>query len=52
MNKVPIGSIQAMTNIQIGLNVFTEYIITYMLPGRPIAMMAFKTLGTCPNMRR
>jgi OPT family oligopeptide transporter len=37
--------VQAITNIQIGLNVFTEFIIGYMLPGRPIAMMSFKTYG-------
>ncbi|KAF2395795.1 small oligopeptide transporter [Trichodelitschia bisporula] len=42
---VPIGMIMAITNVAIGLNVFTEYIISYILPGRPIAMMAFKTLG-------
>ncbi|KAF2664976.1 small oligopeptide transporter, OPT family [Microthyrium microscopicum] len=42
---VPIGMIQATTNIQIGLNVFTEFIISYMLPGRPLAMMSFKTYG-------
>jgi hypothetical protein len=34
--------IQAITNIAIGLNVFTEFIISYMLPGRPLAMMSFK----------
>jgi hypothetical protein len=43
---IPIGMIQAVTNITIGLNVFTEYVISYALPGRPIAMMSFKTLGT------
>jgi OPT family small oligopeptide transporter len=37
--------VQAITNIQIGLNVFTEFIIGYMLPGRPLAMMSFKTYG-------
>jgi OPT oligopeptide transporter protein len=42
---IPIGMIQAVTNITIGLNVFTEYVISYALPGRPIAMMSFKTLG-------
>lgn len=42
---VPIGMIQAITNIQIGLNVFTEFIVGYMLPGRPLAMMSFKTYG-------
>ncbi|EFE43060.1 OPT peptide transporter Mtd1, putative [Trichophyton verrucosum HKI 0517] len=42
---IPIGVVQATTNIQLGLNVFTEYIIGYMLPGRPLAMMLFKTYG-------
>ncbi|KAJ8518202.1 hypothetical protein ONZ45_g4707 [Pleurotus djamor] len=42
---VPIGMIQAMTNRQVGLNVITELIIGYLLPGRPIAMMIFKTYG-------
>lgn len=42
---IPIGMIQAMTNIQLGLNVFTEFIISYLQPGHPIAMMMFKTFG-------
>lgn len=42
---VPIGIIQAVTNQQIGLNVITELIIGYLLPGRPLAMMLFKTWG-------
>jgi len=31
--------------VQIGLNVITEFIIGYMLPGRPLAMMMFKMFG-------
>lgn len=42
---VPIGMVQAMTNIQLGLNVLTEFIIGYMVPGKPVAMMLFKTYG-------
>ncbi|KAL4757365.1 small oligopeptide transporter, OPT family [Aspergillus foveolatus] len=42
---VPCGIIQASTNIQIGLNVITEFVIGYMQPGRPMAMMLFKTYG-------
>ena len=42
---IPIGMIQAITNQQVGLNVITELIIGYGLPGRPIAMMMFKTWG-------
>jgi OPT family oligopeptide transporter len=42
---IPIGMIQAITNQQIGLNVITELIIGFALPGRPVAMMMFKTWG-------
>ena len=39
---VPVGIIQAITNQQIALNVVTELIVGYALPGKPIAMMMFK----------
>ncbi|EJD46182.1 oligopeptide transporter [Auricularia subglabra TFB-10046 SS5] len=42
---IPIGMIQAITNQQVGLNVITELIIGFALPGRPVAMMLFKTYG-------
>ena len=42
---IPIGMIEAITNQEVGLNVLTELIIGYVLPGRPIAMMLFKTWG-------
>lgn len=42
---IPIGMIQAVTNVQIGLNVITEFIVGYMTPGRPLAMMMFKMFG-------
>lgn len=42
---VPIGIVKAATNIDIGLNVITEFIIGYMQPGKPMAMMLFKTYG-------
>ncbi|PMD52931.1 OPT-domain-containing protein [Hyaloscypha bicolor E] len=42
---IPIGIVYATINIHLGLNVFTEYIIGYMQPGRPLAMMLFKTYG-------
>ncbi|KAJ8475318.1 hypothetical protein ONZ45_g6159 [Pleurotus djamor] len=42
---IPVGMIQAITNQQVGLNVITELIIGYGLPGRPVAMMMFKTWG-------
>jgi OPT family oligopeptide transporter len=37
--------IVATTNQFIGLNVITELVLGYALPGRPIAMMLFKTWG-------
>ncbi|CAI7577618.1 unnamed protein product [Penicillium manginii] len=42
---VPLGIVKASTNIDIGLNVLTEFIIGYMQPGKPMAMMLFKTYG-------
>jgi OPT family oligopeptide transporter len=35
----------AITNQSIALNVITELIIGYLLPGRPVAVMLFKTWG-------
>ncbi|AGO10609.1 AaceriABR156Wp [[Ashbya] aceris (nom. inval.)] len=46
---LPVGIIYALTNMAVGLNVVTEFIIGYMLPGRPIAMMFFKTFGYITN---
>lgn len=42
---IPMGIIYATTNIQIGLNVLTEFVIGYMTPGKPLAMMMFKSYG-------
>ncbi|KAJ7366408.1 small oligopeptide transporter, partial [Mycena albidolilacea] len=42
---VPVGIIQAITGQQVGLNVITELIVGYAVPGHPIAMMLFKTWG-------
>ncbi|PIN02640.1 Sexual differentiation process protein ISP4 [Handroanthus impetiginosus] len=43
---LPIGIISATTNQQPSLNVITEYIIGYAYPGRPVANMCFKLVGT------
>ncbi|KAL5513009.1 hypothetical protein ACEPAH_3407 [Sanghuangporus vaninii] len=40
---IPVGIIQAITNQQIALNVIAELIVGYALPGKPVAMMLFKT---------
>ncbi|KAI9818049.1 MAG: hypothetical protein M1827_000673 [Pycnora praestabilis] len=42
---IPIGMVWGLTNIRLGLNVITEFIVGYIQPGRPIAMMLFKTYG-------
>ncbi|KAI7888097.1 OPT family small oligopeptide transporter [Mucor mucedo] len=42
---LPVGIIQAVTNQQPGLNIITELIIGYALPGHPIANVTFKTYG-------
>jgi len=36
---------EAISNVQVGLNVITEFVAAYALPGRPIANMTFKTYG-------
>ncbi|KAG2337109.1 OPT oligopeptide transporter [Suillus weaverae] len=43
---IPIGMIQAITNQQVGLNVITELVVGYAIPGRPLAMMLFKACRT------
>lgn len=48
---IPVSIIYALTNIQVGLNVLTEFIIGYMIPGKPIAMMMFKTFGYITNIQ-
>ena len=45
---VPFGIITATTNQVLQLNVITELIIGYILPGRPIANIMFKTWGSVP----
>ncbi|KAG0361105.1 hypothetical protein BGZ54_009230, partial [Gamsiella multidivaricata] len=35
----------AVTNQQPGLNILTEFVVGYILPGRPIANVTFKTYG-------
>lgn len=42
---IPIGIITAVTSTQPGLNVIAEMIAGYALPGKPVAMMIFKTFG-------
>ncbi|KAI6701576.1 hypothetical protein NL676_015900 [Syzygium grande] len=42
---LPISIITATTNQTPGLNIITEYIMGFILPGRPIANVCFKTYG-------
>jgi hypothetical protein len=42
-----------VTNQQTGLNIITEMIVGYMLPGKPIAMMMFsKAQPNLPGRRK
>ncbi|KAJ1565319.1 hypothetical protein HK405_012627, partial [Cladochytrium tenue] len=45
VSMIPIGTIQAVTGQQIGLNVMSEFLIGLILPGRMVAVMTFKTLS-------
>eukprot|EP00271_Cylindrocystis_brebissonii_P018673 TRINITY_DN5404_c0_g1_i1.p1 TRINITY_DN5404_c0_g1~~TRINITY_DN5404_c0_g1_i1.p1 ORF type:complete len:785 (+),score=97.94 TRINITY_DN5404_c0_g1_i1:548-2902(+) len=42
---LPIGIIAATTNQVPGLNIITEFIMGYILPGKPIAVICFKVYG-------
>jgi len=47
--SIPLSILTAITNQQIGTQVMFELIAGYMLPGRPIANMMFKTVGYMTN---
>lgn len=42
---LPVGVLRAVTGSGVGLNVLTEMIIGFILPGQPIANVVFKTYG-------
>lgn len=42
---VPIGMLTAITNQTVPLQVLGELVVGYILPGRPVAMMVFKTFS-------
>ncbi|KAF9210190.1 hypothetical protein BGZ49_000011 [Haplosporangium sp. Z 27] len=48
---LPVGVVQAVTNQQPGLNIVTEYVIGYLLPGHAIANVTFKTYGYITNVQ-
>ncbi|KAG0199495.1 hypothetical protein BGX28_007253 [Mortierella sp. GBA30] len=48
---IPVGVVQAVTNQQPGLNIVTEYVIGYLLPGHAIANTTFKTYGYIVNVQ-
>ncbi|KAG0214332.1 hypothetical protein BGX33_002257 [Mortierella sp. NVP41] len=48
---LPVGIVQAVTNQQPGLNIVTEYVIGYLLPGNAIANVTFKTYGYIVNVQ-
>ncbi|KAI9596969.1 OPT oligopeptide transporter protein-domain-containing protein [Syncephalis fuscata] len=42
---LPIGIITAISNQTPGLNIITEFVIGFIMPGKPIANVTFKTYG-------
>ncbi|CAF0847942.1 unnamed protein product [Adineta ricciae] len=42
---LPTGIVQAVTNQSIGLNVITEFVAGFIMPGKPMANVTFKTYG-------
>ncbi|KAF9096026.1 hypothetical protein BGX23_012186 [Mortierella sp. AD031] len=48
---LPVGIVQAITNQQPGLNIITEYVIGYLLPGHAIPNVTFKTYGYIVNVQ-
>lgn len=49
--RPPIGFVLPVTNQQPSLNIVTEYVIGYLLPGDAIANVTFKTYGYIVNYR-
>ncbi|UJR35833.1 hypothetical protein I4U23_028579 [Adineta vaga] len=45
MFVLPTGIVQAVTNQSIGLNVITEFVAGFVMPGNPMANVTFKTYG-------
>ncbi|CAK9436467.1 uncharacterized protein LODBEIA_P10250 [Lodderomyces beijingensis] len=46
---LPVAIIFARTNILVGLNVLSEFIVGYMVPKKPLACLFFKTFGYISN---
>ncbi|KAJ3091055.1 hypothetical protein HK102_001826 [Quaeritorhiza haematococci] len=42
---LPVGVLQAVTGTSIGLNVLSEMVVGFLVPGEPIANVVFKTYG-------
>ncbi|KAK4705116.1 hypothetical protein P7C70_g1089, partial [Phenoliferia sp. Uapishka_3] len=48
VSVIPIGIVTAVTNLEITTNVIGEVIGGYVLPGKPLAVMLFKTYSLMP----
>lgn len=48
---IPVGVLYAITNMALGLNVISELISGYLIPGKPIALMFFKTFAYISNVQ-
>ncbi|KAL8279463.1 hypothetical protein RQP46_008025 [Phenoliferia psychrophenolica] len=45
---IPVGIVMAITNFELTINVLAEVIGGYAIPGKPLAVMLFKTYGVVP----
>ncbi|KNE72460.1 OPT family small oligopeptide transporter [Allomyces macrogynus ATCC 38327] len=51
IGTVPIAVVLATSGVSLYMNVISEFIIGCILPGKPVIMMAFKTLGVTVSLQ-
>ncbi|KAJ3355385.1 hypothetical protein GGF32_002063, partial [Allomyces javanicus] len=51
VGTVPIAVVLATSGVALYMNVISEFIIGIILPGKPVVMMAFKTLGVTVSLQ-
>ncbi|KAJ3368645.1 hypothetical protein GGF31_006207 [Allomyces arbusculus] len=51
IGTIPIAVVLATSGVSLYMNVISEFIIGIILPGKPVVMMAFKTLGVTVSLQ-
>ncbi|KAJ3368660.1 hypothetical protein GGF31_006222 [Allomyces arbusculus] len=51
LGTIPIAVVLATSGVSLYMNVISEFIIGCILPGKPVVMMAFKTLGVTVSLQ-